>query len=56
MRKRAAAQGLDPNKWFGNVELMVSENQGQMTVQYVSNIYKYYIAYKLVVEQGQSLQ
>ena len=56
MRKRAAAQGLDPNKWFGNVELMVSANQGQVTVQYVSNIYKYYIAYKLVVEQGQSLQ
>jgi len=56
LRKKAAAQGLDPNKWFGNVELMVSQNVGQTTVQYVSNIYKYYIAYKLVVEQGQSLQ
>jgi hypothetical protein len=29
---------------------------GPVTVQYVSNIYKYYVAYKLVVEQGQSLQ
>jgi membrane-bound lytic murein transglycosylase MltF len=56
LRKKAAAQGLDPNKWFGNVELMVSQNVGQITVQYVSNIYKYYVAYKLVVEQGQSLQ
>jgi membrane-bound lytic murein transglycosylase MltF len=56
LRKQAAAQGLDPNKWFGNVELLVSEKVGQTTVQYVSNIYKYYVAYKLVVEQGQSLQ
>ena len=56
LRKEAPAQGLDPNKWFGNVELMVSERVGQTTVQYVSNIYKYYVAYKLVVEQGQSLQ
>jgi membrane-bound lytic murein transglycosylase MltF len=56
IRKQAPAQGLDPNKWFGNVELLVSREVGQTTVQYVSNIYKYYIAYKLVVEQGQSLQ
>jgi membrane-bound lytic murein transglycosylase MltF len=56
LRKEASAQGLDPNKWFGNVELLVSEKVGQTTVQYVSNIYKYYVAYKLVVEQGQSLQ
>ena len=56
LRKQASAQGLDPNKWFGNVELLVSQKVGQTTVQYVTNIYKYYIAYKLVVEQGQSLQ
>jgi membrane-bound lytic murein transglycosylase MltF len=56
LRKEAPAQGLDPDKWFGNVELLVSEKVGQTTVQYVSNIYKYYVAYKLVVEQGQSLQ
>ncbi len=56
LRKRAQARGLDPNKWFENVELLVAEDVGPVTVQYVSNIYKYYIAYKLVVEQGQSLQ
>ena len=56
LRKEAPAQGLDPDKWFGNVELLVSQKVGQTTVQYVSNIYKYYVAYKLVVEQGQSLQ
>jgi membrane-bound lytic murein transglycosylase MltF len=56
LRGRAAAAGLDPNKWFENVELLVAQNVGPVTVQYVSNIYKYYVAYKLVVEQGQSLQ
>jgi membrane-bound lytic murein transglycosylase MltF len=55
LRKQAAARGLDPNKWFGNVELLVSQSVGQVTVQYVSNIYKYYVAYKLVLEQGESL-
>ena len=56
LRKEAPAHGLDPNKWFGNVELLVAQSVGQVTVQYVSNIYKYYVAYKLVVEQGGSLQ
>jgi membrane-bound lytic murein transglycosylase MltF len=51
LRKEAAEKGLDPNKWFGNVELMVAQDIGQETVQYVSNIYKYYIAYKMAIEQ-----
>ena len=55
LRKQAAARGLDPNKWFGNVELLVSQSVGQVTVQYVSNIYKYYVAYKLVLAQGENL-
>jgi membrane-bound lytic murein transglycosylase MltF len=56
LRSKAPAQGLDPDIWFGNVELLVAQNVGPVTVQYVSNIYKYYVAYRLVVEQGQSLQ
>ncbi len=52
LRKKAASEGLDPNRWFGNVELVVAQDVGQQTVQYVSNIYKYYVAYKLVVEQS----
>jgi len=44
LRKQAQEEGLDPNKWFGNVELMVAKDIGQETVQYVSNIYKYYVA------------
>jgi membrane-bound lytic murein transglycosylase MltF len=51
LRKEAAKRGLDPNVWFNNVEIVVSEKIGRETVTYVSNIYKYYVAYKLVVEQ-----
>ncbi len=49
LRREAAKEGLDPNVWFGNVERVASERIGRETVTYVSNIYKYYIAYKLVV-------
>lgn len=51
LRERAAQRGLDPNKWFNNVEVIASESIGRETVQYVSNIYKYYLAYKMVAEQ-----
>jgi membrane-bound lytic murein transglycosylase MltF len=51
LRTMATAQGLDPNVWFGNVELMAAKDIGQETVQYVSNIFKYYVAYKASLEQ-----
>jgi membrane-bound lytic murein transglycosylase MltF len=51
LRKIAKDEGLDPNQWFGSVELVVAKDVGQETVQYVSNIYKYYVAYKLTQEQ-----
>jgi membrane-bound lytic murein transglycosylase MltF len=51
LRKQAAQRGLDPNKWFNNVEIVAAEKIGRETVQYVSNIYKYYIAYTMIVEQ-----
>ena len=51
LRKETAQRGLDPNVWFGNVERVVSERVGRETVTYVSNIYKYYVAYKLVLER-----
>jgi membrane-bound lytic murein transglycosylase MltF len=50
LRAEAAKRGLDPNVWFGNVEQIASERIGRETVTYVSNIYKYYVAYKLVME------
>lgn len=51
LRAAAGKRGLDPNKWFNNVELIAAERIGRETVQYVSNIYKYYLAYQMVVEQ-----
>ncbi len=50
LRAQAQQQGLDPNKWFGNVELLVAKDVGQETVTYVGNVYKYYIAYKLALQ------
>jgi membrane-bound lytic murein transglycosylase MltF len=50
LRKRAEKRGLDPNVWFDNVEFVAAERIRRETVQYVSNIYKYYIAYKLLEE------
>ncbi|HXV60728.1 MAG TPA: lytic transglycosylase F, partial [Vicinamibacteria bacterium] len=51
LRKEATEQGLDPNRWFNNVELIAAKRIGRETVQYVSNIYKYYLAYQLVMQQ-----
>jgi membrane-bound lytic murein transglycosylase MltF len=51
LRREAREKGLDPNRWFGNVELIAAKDIGQETVQYVSNIYKYYVAYKMVKEE-----
>lgn len=51
LRSRAAAMGLNPNIWFNNVEHAAAQLIGRETVQYVSNIYKYYLAYRLVEER-----
>jgi membrane-bound lytic murein transglycosylase MltF len=51
LRKTAAERGLNPNVWFNNVELVAAEKIGRETVTYVSNIYKYYLAYQMVEEE-----
>ncbi|MDM5071797.1 MULTISPECIES: lytic transglycosylase F [Aeromonas] len=56
LRTEAKKRGLDPNVWFHNVEYVAAEKIGPETVTYVGNIYKYYIAYKLVMEQLQLKQ
>ena len=56
MRKLAAARGLDDNQWFNNVELVVADKIGIETTTYVRNIYKYYVAYKLVLEAQEAAQ
>ena len=51
MRGEARERGLDANLWFRNVEVLAAEEIGRETVQYVSNIYKYYSAYRLLAER-----
>ncbi len=51
LRAEAGRRGLNPNVWFNNVEHVASERIGRETVQYVSNIYKYYIAYQLAAQE-----
>jgi membrane-bound lytic murein transglycosylase MltF len=51
LRAEAAEKGLDPNVWINNVEVIAAARIGIETVTYVSNIYKYYVAYRLVTEQ-----
>ena len=53
LRLLAEKKGLDPNVWFGNVERVASERIGRETVTYVSNIFKYYVAYRLIEDQRQ---
>lgn len=50
MRKEAVKAGLDPDKWFGNVEIVAAQKLGLETTTYVRNIYKYYAAYKLTIQ------
>ncbi|MDU1424153.1 MAG: transglycosylase SLT domain-containing protein, partial [Klebsiella michiganensis] len=51
LRADTKKRGFDPNVWFGNVEYLAAEKIGSETVSYVSNIYKYYIAYRLIVDE-----
>ena len=51
LRREAEKRGLNPHVWFNNVERIASERIGHETVTYVANIYKYYIAYRLAVEE-----
>ena len=51
LRRLSAERGLDPNVWFNNVELLTAEKIGRETVTYVSNIYKYYLAYQMIAEE-----
>jgi len=54
MRREAVKRKLDPDKWFNNVEIVVAEKIGAETTTYVRNIYKYYVAYKLTLEMGET--
>ena len=53
LRNEALELGLDPNAWFDNVEYVAAQRIGRETVEYVSNIFKYHIAFRLIVEGEQ---
>jgi membrane-bound lytic murein transglycosylase MltF len=48
MRKEAVPRGFDPDQWFNHVEIVTAARIGMETTTYVRNIYKYYVAYKLM--------
>lgn len=50
LRREAEKRGLNPNRWFDNLELVVADKVGWETTTYVRNIYKYYVAYKLQLD------
>jgi len=55
-RSKTKQMGLDPNRWFRNVELGVLKVIGQETVRYVSNINKYYVIYLFISEVKEAKQ
>jgi membrane-bound lytic murein transglycosylase MltF len=52
LRRKAKARGLDPDVWFGNVELEAYRDIGRETPRYVENIVRYYVAYRLATEHA----
>jgi membrane-bound lytic murein transglycosylase MltF len=50
-RSLAKKSGKDPNIWFQNVEYAAARIVGLETVNYVSHIYKYYLAYKYTLQK-----
>ena len=55
LRREAAEAGYDPGRWFDNVEIIVARRIGRETVTYVSNIYKYFVGYRLIEQRGRLL-
>lgn len=51
VREKAAAMGLDPNRWYGNVEFAALRYVGQEPVRYVALISSYYLTYKGAARQ-----
>ncbi len=48
LRREALDQGLSPDVWLDNVELVAARRVGRETVDYVSNIFKYYVAFRQI--------
>jgi len=55
LRAEARTEGLDPDRWFDHVEVIAARRIGRETVDYVRNIYKYYVAYKLILARNRQV-
>lgn len=53
LRREAADEGLDPDRWFENVEIIAARRIGRETVTYVSNVYRLFVVYELTLQRGQ---
>jgi membrane-bound lytic murein transglycosylase MltF len=53
LRTAAAKQGLDPNEWFNNVEIVAGRKIGREPVDYVRNILKYWVAYHFALDSDE---
>jgi membrane-bound lytic murein transglycosylase MltF len=53
LRSEAEEAGLDPDRWFDNVELVAARRIGRETVTYVRNVVSYYLAYRMAFERAQ---
>lgn len=56
LRAEARTEGLDPNRWFDHVEVIAARRIGRETVDYVRNIYKYYVAYRLILARNRLVE
>ncbi|MBT8080614.1 MAG: transporter substrate-binding domain-containing protein [Gammaproteobacteria bacterium] len=56
LRRIAAEEGHDPNRWLDNVEIVAARKIGRETVRYVRNVFKYYVAYRLSWERRELRQ
>lgn len=56
LRREAARLGLDPNRWFGHVERVAAQEIGRETVDYVSNINRYYVSYRIAFDESKPRQ
>jgi membrane-bound lytic murein transglycosylase MltF len=54
VRAEAERRGLDPNQWFNSVEIVAGEKLGLRTTTHVRNVYKYYVAYKLTLDDPEA--
>jgi membrane-bound lytic murein transglycosylase MltF len=54
IRRAAISSGLDPHLWFNNVETGAAKVIGRETVQYVANIFNYYVSFRLAKERDKA--